>query len=112
MVSSSVGTGNWGEDKMKRIINIEKLMSRLRMQECEKKYKPYDKLKEEIGDKFDECMYKSNIEFLTKIDRAIEFIENNWIKYEYAKLYKGKDDELEISIEDIYELLKILKGDD
>ena len=74
-------------------------------------YKSYEDLKKELGNKFDDYMYKSNIEFLTKIDRAIEFIEDNWIKYEYAKLYKGKDDELEISIEDIYELLKILKGD-
>ena len=74
-------------------------------------YKSYENLKKELGNKFDDYMYKSNIEFLTKIDRAIEFIENNWIKYEYAKFYKGKDDELEISIEDIYELLKILKGD-
>lgn len=73
-------------------------------------YKSYENLKKELGNKFDDYMYKSNIEFLTKIDRAIEFIEDNWIKYEYAKLYKGKDDELEISIEDIYELLKILKG--
>lgn len=72
-------------------------------------YKSYENLKKELGNKFDDYMYKSNIEFLTKIDRAIEFIEDNWIKYEYAKLYKGKDDELEISIEDIYELLKILK---
>lgn len=74
-------------------------------------YKSYENLKKELGNKFDDYMYKSNIEFLTKIDRAIEFIEDNWIKYEYAKLYKGKDDELEISIEDIYELLKILKRD-
>ena len=74
-------------------------------------YKSYENLKKELGNKFDDYMYKSNIEFLTKIDRAIEFIEDNWIKYEYAKLYKGKDDELEISIEDIYDLLKILKGD-
>lgn len=74
-------------------------------------YKSYENLKKELGNKFDDYMYKSNIELLTKIDKAIGFIENNWIKYEYAKLYKGKDDELEISIEDIYELLKILKGD-
>ena len=50
-------------------------------------------------------------EIKTKIDRAIDFIEDNWIRYEDAKLYKRKADELEISIEDIYELLKILKGE-
>ena len=75
-------------------------------------YKSYKNLKKELGNKFDDYMYKSNIEFLTKIDRAIEFIENNWIKYEYAKIYKGKDDELEISIEDIYKLLNVLRGED
>lgn len=75
-------------------------------------YKSHENLKKELGNKFDEYMYKSNIELLAKIDKAIGFIEDNWIKYEDAKLYRGKDDELEISIEDIYELLKILKGDD
>ena len=75
-------------------------------------YKSYENLKKKLGNKFDDYMYKSNIEFLTKIDRAIEFIENNWIKYEYAKIYKGKDDELEISIEDIYKLLNVLRGED
>ena len=73
-------------------------------------YKSHENLKKELGNKFDEYMYKSNIELLAKIDKAIGFIEDNWIKYEDAKLYRGKDDELEISIEDIYELLKILKG--
>lgn len=37
-------------------------------------YKSYENLKKELGNKFDDYMYKSNIEFLTKIDRAIEFI--------------------------------------
>ena len=75
-------------------------------------YKSYENLKKELGNKFDDYMYKSNIELLAKIDKAIGFIEDNWIKYEDAKLYRGKDDELEISIEDIYKLLKVLRGED
>ena len=75
-------------------------------------YKSHENLKKELGNKFDEYMYKSNIELLAKMDKAIGFIEDNWIKYEDAKLYRGKDDELERSIEDIYKLLKVLRGED
>ena len=39
------------------------------------KYKTYEELKEELGDKFEEYMYKANIELLTKIDKAIEIIK-------------------------------------
>lgn len=48
----------------------------------------------------------------SNFDEALKFIENNWIKYEDAKLYEGKDDKLEVSIEDIYKLLKLLRGED
>ena len=34
-----------------------------------KKYKTYEELKEELGDKFEEYMYKANIELLTKIEK-------------------------------------------
>lgn len=37
------------------------------------KYKTFEELKEELGDEFEEYMYKSNIELLTKIDKAIEY---------------------------------------
>ena len=39
------------------------------------KYKTYEELKEELGDKFEEYMYKANIELLNKIDKAIEYIK-------------------------------------
>ena len=39
------------------------------------KYKTFEKLKEELGDKFEEYMYKSNIELLTKIDKVREYLK-------------------------------------
>ena len=64
------------------------------------KYKTYEELKEELGNKLDEYMYKSNIELLTKIDKAIEYIEN----YCIGNLqYENKTHKV---------LLNILKGDD
>ena len=66
------------------------------------KYKTYEELKEELGDKFEEFMYKANIELLTKIDKAIEYIENN------AKPYAFSDKMLKK--ECILKLLEILKG--
>ena len=38
------------------------------------KYKTIEELKEELGDGFEEFMYKSNIELLTRIDE----LKNNW----------------------------------
>lgn len=46
------------------------------------KYKTLEELKEELGNDFDDFMYKSNIELLNKIDKAIEYIKNNHL-YEY-----------------------------
>ena len=40
------------------------------------KYKTFEELKEELGDKFEEYMYKSNIELLERIDNTIEYIKN------------------------------------
>ena len=39
------------------------------------KYKTFEELKEELGNKFEEYMYKANIELLNKIDKAIELLE-------------------------------------
>ena len=72
------------------------------------KYKTFEELKEELGDKFEEYMYKSNIELLTKIDKSIEWInkhidtfeERNITIYDWDSLSNPKD------------LLEILKGDD
>ena len=50
------------------------------------KYKTFEELKEELGDKFEEYMYKANIELLTKIDKENqkykEVIDkaNNWVR--------------------------------
>lgn len=61
------------------------------------KYKTFEELKEELGDKFEEYMYKANIELLIKIDRAI-----NWCnKYMYTYGIKNNAQQRD-------ELLKIL----
>lgn len=49
-------------------------------------------------------------ELQQRIDKAIEYIESHWIEYEEAKYIKMNWDELEIPIEEIKELLEILKG--
>lgn len=40
------------------------------------KYKTFEELKEELGDKFEEYMYKTNIELLNKLDKIKEYVEN------------------------------------
>ena len=40
------------------------------------KYKTFEKLKEELGDRFEEFMYNSNIELLEKIDKAREYTKH------------------------------------
>lgn len=42
------------------------------------KYKTFEELKKELGDKFEEYMYKANIELLTKIDKVIKLIDDNY----------------------------------
>lgn len=39
------------------------------------KYKTFEELKEELGDKFEEYMYKANIELLNKLDKIKEYIK-------------------------------------
>lgn len=67
-------------------------------------YKTLEELKEELGDKFEEYMYKANIELLTKRDKTIEYIEttNFWGLYDDTPMIDVKYGE---------DLLKILKGD-
>lgn len=36
--------------------------------------KSMEELKEELGDKYDEIMYKANVEFIQKIDEVMELI--------------------------------------
>ena len=58
------------------------------------------------------------IENISKqIDEAVEYIENNWIDYKTAKEVVNttdiiSNDDLVISIEEIKELLDILRGDE
>lgn len=40
------------------------------------KYKTFEELKEELGDKFEEYMYKANIELLNKLDKIKEYCKN------------------------------------
>lgn len=81
------------------------------------KYKTYEELKEELGNKFDEYMYKSNIELLNKIDKAIETI-NLMIYKGYtisnegtSRSYMATSENSEFGVR-AKELLEILKGDD
>lgn len=74
------------------------------------KYKTYEELNEELGDKFEEFMYKSNIELLTKIDKAIEL--NKQIK---SFVYNEMVDRCVPGSTELYELvneeLKVLGGE-
>ena len=38
-------------------------------------YKSYDKLKKELGNKYDTYMYKLNLDLTTRIDEATEYVE-------------------------------------
>lgn len=42
------------------------------------KYKTYEELKEELGNNYDLFMYEINLCLLQKIDKAIEYINENW----------------------------------
>ena len=65
------------------------------------KYKTFEELKEELGDKFEEYMYGANINLLTIIDKALKKIDNMFnLGNEYT------------IIDDLLELDKILKGSD
>lgn len=41
------------------------------------KYKTFEEMKNELGDKLDKYMYEANIELLTKIDNVIRKLENS-----------------------------------
>lgn len=43
----------------------------------EEKYKTFEEMKDELGDKLDKYMYKANIELLTKIDNVVRKLENS-----------------------------------
>ena len=43
----------------------------------EEKYKTFEEIKDELGDKLDKYMYDANIELLTKIDSIVRKLENS-----------------------------------
>mgnify|MGYP004563105985 CR=1 FL=1 len=43
----------------------------------EEKYKTFEEVKDELGDKLDKYMYEANIELLTKIDNVVRKLENS-----------------------------------
>lgn len=68
------------------------------------KYKTFEELKEELGDKFEEYMYKANIELLTKIDKVIEHIKDFEIQAKHI------NDEIYLDETLSNKLLEILGG--
>lgn len=48
------------------------------------KYKTFEELKEEFGDKFEDYMYKANIELLNKLDKIKEKLKED-LKYGRSK---------------------------
>lgn len=65
------------------------------------KYKTFEELKEELGNKFEEYMYGANIELLTKIDKAKEYLKDREEDNECCSVCSVMSDEL----------LEILGGD-
>lgn len=49
------------------------------------KYKTFEELKEELGDKFEDYMYKANVELLNKLDKIKEYCNH---KLEMLELQK------------------------
>lgn len=41
------------------------------------KYKTFEEMKNELGNKLDKYMYEANIELLTKIDKVVRKLENS-----------------------------------
>lgn len=76
------------------------------------KYKTFEELKEELGDKFEEYMYKSNIELLTKIDKAIEYIKiyRSYENIDGKDYLKNRDEIGSLGLLQVDKLLEILGG--
>ena len=63
--------------------------------EKEEKYKTFEEIKDELGDKLDKYMYEANIELLTKIDNVIRKLENS-----IESINKKLLDDKKIKVED------------
>lgn len=61
----------------------------------EEKYKTFEEMKDEFGDKLDKYMYEANIELLTKIDNVIRKLENS-----IESINKKLLDDKKIKVED------------
>lgn len=72
------------------------------------KYKTFEELKEELGDKFEEYMYKANIELLSKIENAIDFIKYNSGMISKWTNIKSRYAQEELSTDQLDDLLEIL----
>ena len=62
------------------------------------KYKTFGELKEELGDKFEDYMYKANVELLNKLDKIKEIMEadlSNMQKLIAINIILKKDELLE-----------------
>lgn len=71
-----------------------------------KQIKSMEELKEELGNKYDEIMYKMNLELLDRMDRAIEYIENS------MSGSLSLNEEYEVVSMNKKQILSILKGED
>lgn len=77
------------------------------------KYKTFEELKEELGDKFEDYMYKANIELLNKLDKIKEYLN----KVELGELENGKPftfkdflkEEIKVENEEAKWLLELLE---
>ena len=65
-----------------------------------KQIKSMEELKKDLGSKYDEMMYKMNLELLERMDKAIQYIDNNlqyrttkWSRHYLLTILKGSDKE-------------------
>ena len=79
-----------------------------RLQDLCNKYEKEHKTTYEIWKK-DIYLYNSLVD---RIDKAIEYIENNFISYEDSRTFGGLGEEIDIQVKETRELLNILKGVD
>ena len=63
-----------------------------------KQIKSMEELKKDLGSKYDEVMYKMNLELLERMDEAIQYIDNNlqyrttkWSRHYLLKILKGSE---------------------
>ena len=65
-----------------------------------KQIKSMEELKKELGSKYDEVMYKMNLELFDRMNEALEYIERymphrtiKWSQIYLSKILKGEDKE-------------------